>query len=148
MLGLSTTMNLVLVAVWHVANFGYAAPEAKPLAIDGILNKVETRLSRSDVDAIKAVIRDLGPQIGVAFQRITDARAAMQHDVAVDTYDPAAMHRALAILKMSWDDFLDHFGNELVDSLAHVSPAGRRWIMSDGNGSRIMGPLTASRNAT
>jgi uncharacterized membrane protein len=130
----STILNLFLLAliggyVWHLH---HGAAERLPMA--RILSNMEARLDRSDASAFRAVMEQGEPGLGQAAQNVSKARRDLEAQLTADSFNEQAAQQALAEWRGAAGQFMDRYGDTLIDALARVSPDGRRRLVKGGSG--------------
>jgi|HubBroStandDraft_1064217.scaffolds.fasta_scaffold02082_2 uncharacterized membrane protein len=125
----SLILNCFLIA-W-VASHGWHVDE-RPARI---LANIERNLDPQDAAAFRGVMQRAEPRLAVAAQQVTDARRGLREQLLANPYDPAAAKRALATWRAAGNQFLNEFGDTVIDALGQVSPEGRRKVVSNRSGS-------------
>jgi uncharacterized membrane protein len=129
----STILNLFLLAliggyVWHLH---HGAAERLPLA--RILSNMQARLDPPDADAFRAVMEHSEPGLGLAAQNVSKARRDLEAQLTAEPFDKQKARQALAEWRSAAGQFLDTYGDTLIDALARVSPDGRRRLVKGGS---------------
>jgi uncharacterized membrane protein len=123
----SIVLNCFLIAL--IAGHIWRAQD-QPLA--RILWNIEANLNERDAAAFRSVMQRESPQLAASAKQLTEARHELKRQLAADPYDKDAAKKALAAWRASVNQFLDSFGDTLIDALAEVSPEGRRKVVANG----------------
>ena len=131
-LPVSIILNLFLLAViggylLHVRNRNEnpVAPLARALL------RAEAVLPKKDAEVFGAAIHRDEPLFKQSWEQLREARQELDRQIAAEPFDPTATRQSLRAAQAAWDRFVDEFSNTLVDSLAHISPEGRRKLVSE-----------------
>jgi uncharacterized membrane protein len=130
----STILNLFLLAliagyVWHLH---HGAAQRLPVA--RILSNMEARLDRRDASAFRAVMEQSEPGLGQGAQSVSKARRNLEAQLTAEPFDQQAARHALVEWHNAAGQFLDRYGDTLIDALARVSPEGRRRLVKGESG--------------
>jgi uncharacterized membrane protein len=128
----SIILNLFLVALiggHALRHRGIEASSATPFA--RALANAMNRLPSTDAAAFGAVIRRDVPRYAQSARELALARQALQRAVTADPFDQDKARQALAAWRKASGQFMDQFGDTLIDALAQVSPDGRRRLVSE-----------------
>lgn len=130
-LALSLALNLFLAALVlaHLWRNGIRHAPAQPL-VARIVADARSELSARDFAAFDAAIHRDGPLVATEAQRVAAARSALERQMEAEPFDPAATRQAYDAWHANADRFLDQFRDPLIDSLAQVSPQGRRRLIA------------------
>ena len=131
-LPVSILLNLFLLAViggylLHVRNRSEnpVAPLARALL------RAESILPKKDAEVFGAAIHRDEPLFRRSWEQLREARQELDRQIAAEPFDPAATRQSVRATQAAWDRFVAEFSNTLVDSLAHISPEGRRKLVSE-----------------
>jgi hypothetical protein len=128
----SIILNLFLIALigGHVLNparriANVGLPLARALA------RAQEVLPPPDAKAFGAVMERDAPRFVKSAQALRDARQELDRQIVANPFNPTAARQALKATQVAWDQFLDDFGDSLVDGLQQVSPQGRRKLIRE-----------------
>lgn len=130
-LPVSILLNLFLLAVigGYLLHVRHRSENPVPLA--RALLRAEAILPKKDAEVFGAVIHRDEPLFKHSWDQLREARQELDRRIAAEPFDPAATRQSLRATQAVWDRFLDQFSNTLVDGLAHLSPEGRRKLVSE-----------------
>jgi uncharacterized membrane protein len=131
-LPVSIVLNLFLLAVigghvWH----NRRAEAAGGMPLTRFLANVEASLPARDAAAFGEVIKRNAPHYGEDGLKLLEARKALAGEITAEPYDQARVRQALANWRAAWNQFMDDFGDTLVEALGQVSPEGRRKLIAE-----------------
>lgn len=133
----SLILNLFLLALiggHGLHRMSERAPGTTPLA--RALARAEASLPPRDAAAFGAAMHKGAPRFAEAQKRLTEARMALEQEIAAEPFDPAATRQALAAFRTAWDRFFEDFSDPLVDGLTPLSAEGRRKLIAERQSER------------
>jgi len=128
----SVILNLFLVALLggHLLR-GELRARAPVGSLARALANAGANLKEPDAAVFKSIMNTNASHYTEASQHLVEARQELRRQIAADHFDPDAARQAYAAWQKSLNVFIDDFGDALIDALNHISPDGRRQILSE-----------------
>jgi uncharacterized membrane protein len=141
-LPVSIILNVFLIAligghVWQ--NQMRGERRGGPSLVRALAN-AESILSPQDAAAFGAVMRRDASHYVASWQKLLEARRALEDQLAAEHFDTPAAQQAWANWRDARDRFFDDLSNTLIEALAQTSPEGRRKLVTERGWERTPTP--------
>jgi len=108
----------------------HAESGERATALAQIMHTITARLPPKDAETFRATLHAEAPRYARSREGLVAARENLDRQLMAQQFDATATRDAMHNWQTAWDAFITDLRDPLIDALSHLSPQGRRALVS------------------